>query len=142
MTQVQRSALVITCAAWIFLSCSTSGIVTSTGLKYEIVVEGEGSIAAVGDSVRVHESARLEDGTLLYSTRTNNRPVVFLLGGDQVIDGVNEGVTGRRVGERRKLVVPPSLSKRSEYPKNIPKDATLYYNIELLEILGQSVPGD
>jgi len=41
-----------------------------------------------------------------------------------------------KVGERRKLIVPPSLSHRSVYPANTPPDATLYYDIELLEILG------
>jgi FKBP-type peptidyl-prolyl cis-trans isomerase len=40
-----------------------------------------------------------------------------------------------KVGERRKLVVPPSLSKRSSYPANTPPDATLYYDIELVEIV-------
>ena len=79
----------------------------------------------------------LNDGTLIYSTRTSDRPVKFLLGGKQVIAGVDEGVTGMRVGEQRKLIVPPSLSKRSAYPPNTPPDATLYYDIELVEILPQ-----
>ena len=60
----------------------------------------------------------------------------FLLGGKQVIDGVDEGVTGMRVGERRRLVVSPALSKRTTYPDNGaygPND-TLYYEIKLLEL--------
>jgi FKBP-type peptidyl-prolyl cis-trans isomerase len=90
-----------------------------------------------GHSVLIHETMTLADGSVLYSTRTNNNPLKFLLGGNQVIAGVDEGVTGMRVGERRKLVVPPSLSKRSVYPANTPPDATLYYDIELVEILAK-----
>jgi FKBP-type peptidyl-prolyl cis-trans isomerase len=118
-------------------SCASIGnkITTATGLKYEIALVGDGPLAEAGHTVKIHETTRLEDGTLIHSTRTNNTPLTFQLGANQVIAGVDEGVTGMRVGERRKLIVPPSLSKRSEYPKNIPPDATLYYLIELVEIV-------
>ena len=69
--------------------------------------------------------------------RTKNVPSKFLLGGSQVIAGVDDGVTGMRVGERRRLIVPPSLGKRSEYLANIPPDATLHYDNELLEIFAE-----
>jgi FKBP-type peptidyl-prolyl cis-trans isomerase len=88
--------------------------------------------------VRIHETTTLADGTLIYTTRTKNNPVKFRLGGNQVIAGVDEGVTGMKAGERRTLVVPPSLSKRLSYPENTPPDATLYYDIELVEIVPKS----
>jgi FKBP-type peptidyl-prolyl cis-trans isomerase len=110
-------------------------ITTKSGLQYEVVAEGHGQPAKTGASVRVHETTTLKDGTLIYSTRRNGKPLKFLLGGNQVIAGVDEGVRGMRVGERRKLVVPPSLSKRSSYPANTPPEATLYYDIELVEII-------
>ena len=112
-------------------------VTTKTGLRYQIVVAGNGPAALPGQSVRIHETTTLADGTLIYSTRTKNNPLKFLLGGNQVIAGVDEGVTGMRVGEHRKLVVPPSLSKRSVYPENTPPEATLYYDIELVEILAK-----
>jgi FKBP-type peptidyl-prolyl cis-trans isomerase len=112
-----------------------STVTTSTGLVYQVIVAGKGPAARPGQAVRIHETTTLADGTLIYSTRTKNNPLKFLLGGNQVIAGVDEGVTGMKVGERRKLVVPPSLSKRSAYPANTPPDATLYYDIELVEIL-------
>jgi FKBP-type peptidyl-prolyl cis-trans isomerase len=110
-------------------------ITTGTGLIYQVVVTGKGPAAVQGQSVRIHETTTLADGTLIYSTRTNNKPLKFLLGGNQVIAGVDEGVSGMKVGERRRLVIPPALSKRSVYPANTPPDATLYYDIELVEIV-------
>lgn len=110
-------------------------VTTSTGLVYQVVSYGKGPAAVPGQSVRIHETTTLADGTLIYSTRTNNKPLKFLLGGNQVIAGVDEGVTGMKVGERRHLMIPPALSKRSVYPANTPPDATLYYDIELVEII-------
>ena len=106
-------------------------------MQYEVVAAGRGERAQPGSSVRIHETTTLKDGTLIYSTRTSGRPLKFLIGGNQVIAGVDEGVRGMRVGERRKLIVPPSLSKRSSYPANTPPDATLYYDIELVEIIAE-----
>lgn len=110
-------------------------ITTKSGLRYEVVAQGSGAPAKAGDHVRIHETTTLKDGTLVFSTRTKGTPLKFLLGGNQVIAGVDEGVTGMRAGERRKLIVPPSLSKRSSYPANTPPDAILYYEIELVEII-------
>ena len=110
-------------------------ITTKSGLQYEVVAEGRGQTAKPGSQVRIHETTTLKDGTLIYSTRSKGNTLKFLLGGNQVVAGVDEGVRGMRVGERRKLIVPPSLSKRSTYPANTPPDATLYYDIELIEII-------
>jgi FKBP-type peptidyl-prolyl cis-trans isomerase len=112
-------------------------ITTKSGLQYEVVAEGRGAPAKAGWFVQIHETTRLRDGSVLYSTRTKGNPLRFLLGGNQVIAGVDEGVQGMRVGERRKLIVPPALSKRSSYPANTPPEATLYYDIELVEILAE-----
>ena len=112
-------------------------VTTPTGLKYQIRVAGCGPAALPGQAVRIHETTTLADGTVIYSTRAKNNPLRFLLGGHQVIAGVDEGVTGMQVGERRLLIVPPALSQRSAYPANTPPDATLYYDIELVEILAK-----
>jgi FKBP-type peptidyl-prolyl cis-trans isomerase len=63
-----------------------------------------------------------------------NHPIRFLVGGGQVIEGMDEAVTGMRVGERRRLVVPPSLSKRSSYPDAFGPEDTLYYDVILPEV--------
>jgi FKBP-type peptidyl-prolyl cis-trans isomerase len=130
-------SVIVFCALAVFTSCAarSKAVTTRTGLEYRIVVAGSGPAAMPGQSVRIHETTTRADGTLIYSTHTKDSPLTFLLGGGQVIAGVDEGVAGMRVGERRTLVVPPSLSKRSAYPANTPPDATLYYDITLLEIL-------
>ena len=119
------------------LSCAAprGTITTTTGLQYHVVAQGNGPEARAGQSVRIHETTTLADGTLIYSTRTKGSPLTFRLGAGQAIAGVDEAVTGMRVGERRKAIIPPSLSRRTSYPANTPPDATLYYDIELVEIL-------
>ena len=77
----------------------------------------------------------LPDGRVIFTSRKNNQPVKFVLGANQVIPGVDEGVTGMRVGERRKLLVPPSLDGRKFDPAFIPPDAIRHYDIELVEIV-------
>ncbi len=111
-------------------------VTTASGLVYEVIEEGTGPVAKMGDMALIHETTQLADGTMITDTWQMNFPIRFLLGGNQVIDGVDEAVTGMRVGERRKLIVPPSLSTRSSYPENGlfgPAD-TLYYNVILLQV--------
>ncbi len=82
----------------------------------------------------VHESVTFPDGRVFYSTRDMGQPIRFQLGAGQVIDGVDEGVTGMRIGERRQLVVPPNLSQRTAYPDGLSPDDILHYDIELIAI--------
>jgi FKBP-type peptidyl-prolyl cis-trans isomerase len=107
---------------------------TASGLRYTVVRQGTGPVARTGQYVLIHETTAFADGRVHFTTRTGGRPLRFLLGGHQVIDGVDEGVRGMRVGERRRLIVPPNLSKRSEYPAGLSPEDTLYYEIELVAI--------
>ena len=77
----------------------------------------------------------LPDGKVIFSSRATNNPVNFDLGAKQVIPGVEEGVTGMRVGERRKLLGPPSLDGRTFDPAFIPPQAIRHYDIELIAIV-------
>ena len=88
-----------------------------------------------GQRVTIHETLTLPDGKLLFSTRAKNEPVTFQLGANQVIPGVEEGVTGMRVGERRELRVTPALDGRQFDPAFIPPNAIRHYDIELIAIL-------
>ena len=110
-------------------------IKTKSGLVYEIVAKGTGPAATAGRTVRIHETLSLPDGRVIFTSRKDNKTVTFVLGANQVIPGVDEGVTGMKVGERRKLRVPPSLDGRTFDPKFIPPDAIRLYEIELVEIV-------
>ncbi len=74
-------------------------------------------------------------GKQFYAIEKPAPPIKFTLGQKQVIAGVDEAVTGMKVGEIRKLIVPPSLSRRLEYPSYLSPDSTLLYKIELVEIV-------
>ena len=110
-------------------------ITTESGLIYEVIETGSGPLAQVGDMALIHETMKRGDGTMIADTWAMNHPIRILLGGNQAIAGLDEAITGMRVGERRELIVPPSLSRRTSYPENGlfgPAD-TLYYDVLLLQ---------
>jgi peptidylprolyl isomerase len=91
-------------------------------------------MAKPGQTVLIHEILTV-DGKQIFSSRDKNSPVKFVLGGNQVIPGVDEAVTGMRVGERRKATVPPALDGRTFDPAFIRSDADRHYDIELVRIV-------
>ena len=106
---------------------------TISGLEYQIVSDGRGRQVRSGDTVTIHEALSLPDGRVVFDSRVApNNAVTFTLGANQVIRGVEEGVTGMRVGERRRLRVPPALDGRAFDPGFIPPAAIRLYDIELL----------
>ena len=109
-------------------------VTTKSGLRYSILKAGTGEAVQKGQRVGVYESMGYLSGKLIYSLQFPERPAKFILGEKQAIDGVDEGVTGMKVGEIRKQIIPPSLSKRTVYPDNLSPDSTLVYKIELVEI--------
>jgi FKBP-type peptidyl-prolyl cis-trans isomerase len=109
-------------------------VTTKSGLRFTVLKTGDGEICKTGQEVAIYESMGYLNGKNFYSIERPAPPIKFILGKKQVIDGVEEGVTGMRVGEIRKLIVPPSLSKRQDYPSYLSPDSTLLYKIELVEI--------
>ncbi|MBA3344682.1 MAG: FKBP-type peptidyl-prolyl cis-trans isomerase [Gemmatimonadales bacterium] len=108
---------------------------TASGLNYEEVQQGKGAAAAQGQTVAVHYTGWLPNGTKFDSSRDRGDPFLFTLGAGQVIPGWDEGVAGMKVGGRRKLVLPPALAYGAAgAPPVIPPDATLVFDVELLEI--------
>jgi len=109
-------------------------VTISSGLQYKILKEGTGEEAKVGQDVEIHESTSYRDGTVIFSSK-GMKPIQFTLGGKMVIQGVDEGVRGMKKGEIRKLIVPTSLSKRTNYPPILSKDSILVYKVELIDIV-------
>jgi peptidylprolyl isomerase len=109
-------------------------IISNSGLRYVVLKKGTGEPAKKGQEVAIYESMGLLSGKQFYSLERPAPPINFILGKKQVIDGIDEAVTGMKVGEIRKVIVPPHLSKRQDYPSYLSPDSTLLYKIELVEI--------
>ena len=110
-------------------------IATSSGLKYQDLVVGKGSLPTAGKRVRVHYTGWLTDGTKFDSSVDRNTPFDFALGRGEVIPGWDEGVASMRVGGKRKLTIPPQLAYGSRGAGGvIPPNATLVFEVELLAV--------
>lgn len=108
---------------------------TPSGLKYVIDQPGTGAKAQAGQSVSVHYTGWLTDGTKFDSSRDRGEPFELTLGQGQVIQGWDEGVAGMQIGEKRTLVIPPALGYGDQGAGGvIPPDATLVFKIELLGV--------
>lgn len=109
---------------------------TPSGLIFDDVKLGEGEPAALGQTVSVHYTGWLTDGNKFDSSKDRNEPFEFPLGAGYVIRGWDEGVQGMRVGGVRKLTIPPELGYGPRGAGGvIPPNATLVFEVELLEIL-------
>merc|ERR1712080_695485 len=88
-----------------------------------------------GDRVSVHYTGTLEDGTVFDSSYSRERPIDFILGSGQVIQGWDEGLLGACIGERRRLVIPPALGDGDKGAGSvIPPGATLIFTVHLVNI--------
>ena len=107
--------------------------ITDTGLKFEDTVVGEGAVASKGQTVSVHYTGWLENGTKFDSSKDRDEPFVFKLGAGQVIRGWDEGVAGMKVGGARRLTIPSHLAYGDRGAGGvIPPKATLIFEVELL----------
>ncbi len=102
-------------------------------LKTDDIVVGKGPAVKNGDTVVVHYTGTLLDGTKFDSSKDRNQPFTTQIPG-QLIQGWNLGIPGMKVGGKRKLTVPPNLGYGPRGQGKIPPNSTLVFEIELLEI--------
>jgi FKBP-type peptidyl-prolyl cis-trans isomerase len=108
---------------------------TASGLQYWDFVVGSGATAAAGNTVKVHYTGFLTTGAKFDSSRDRGEPFSFPLGARQVIKGWDEGVAGMKVGGQRQLRIPPELGYGATGAGGvIPPNATLIFDVELLEV--------
>ena len=119
-----------------FLNVDLSAMTrTASGLYLQDLQVGSGDEAVAGTTVSVHYEGWLPNGTKFDSSRDRNEAFGFQLGVGFVILGWDEGVVGMRVGGIRKLVIPPHLAYgEAGVPPTIPANATLVFDIELLDV--------
>ena len=109
------------------------------GVKVTIVSEGTGPESQNGDNVSMNYTGRLTDGTVFDSNVdpafNHVEPFTFTLGAGQVIRGWDVGVLGMKQGEKRTLEIQPDYAYGERGAGNIiPPNATLVFDVELLEI--------
>lgn len=114
---------------------------TPSGLQFCDTVQGSGPAAAAGHSVHVHYTGWLynqgQQGAKFDSSKDRGDPFVFHLGAGMVIRGWDEGVVGMQVGGVRTLIIPANLGYGARGAGGvIPPNATLQFEVELLEIVG------
>ncbi len=110
-------------------------VITESGLKYYDLEVGDGPSPQEGQSVSVHYTGWLEDGTKFDSSLDRGQPFSFVLGIGQVIPGWDEGVATMKVGGKRQLVIPPELAYGDRGAGGvIPPNATLIFDVELMDV--------
>jgi FKBP-type peptidyl-prolyl cis-trans isomerase len=114
---------------------SGPGTASPSGLKYWDIKVGTGAVAEKGKKVVVNYTGWLTNGKKFDSSVDRYRPFVFPLGAGVVIQGWDEGVAGMREGGKRQLLVPPALGYGARgAPPDIPPDATLVFDVELMKV--------
>ncbi|MDO8452517.1 MAG: FKBP-type peptidyl-prolyl cis-trans isomerase [bacterium] len=106
------------------------------GLKIEDTKIGTGEAVKSGDTISIHYKGTLEDGTKFDSSYDRGQPFQTQIGVGRVIQGWDKGVPGMKVGGKRKLIIPPALGYGAAgAPGAIPPNATLLFDVELIEIV-------
>ena len=105
---------------------------TASGLQYEVEKEGTGAKPKATDTVKVNYLGTKIDGTKFDSSYDRGQPATFPLNG--VIKGWSEGLQLMTVGSKYKLYVPADLAYGENAPGPIGPNATLIFEVELLDI--------
>lgn len=108
--------------------------IVANDLKIEIEIEGTGVGAKRGDAVEVNYIGMFEDGTEFDNSYKRGSPIPLTLGEGMVIRGWEEGLLGMKVGEKRKLTIPPSLGYGENDHGPIPGGSTLIFETEMVSI--------
>jgi FKBP-type peptidyl-prolyl cis-trans isomerase len=132
-------AAMLMMSALFLTNCKTEKTVenktTQSGLVIEELKVGTGAEAKKGQTVTVHYTGWLTNGTKFDSSRDRMEPFAFHLGAGEVIKGWDEGVQGMKVGGKRKLTIPASMGYGARGAGGvIPPNATLVFDVELLKV--------
>ena len=108
------------------------------GVKITILEEGNGNMAKLGDTVAMNYTGRLTDGTVFDSNVDPKfghvEPLIFTIGEGRVIKGWEVGIAGMAEGEKRTLEIAPEFAYGETGIGPIPPNATLLFEVELLQI--------
>lgn len=136
-----RLLFAVVAAAFSLAACgsldqgSDGVITTESGLQYQIIENGDGPKPTVNDQVTVHYKGTLTDGTVFDSSYERGEPATFPL--NRVVKGWQEGIPLMPVGSKFKFTIPPDLGYGSRAMGPIPANATLIFEVELLDIVAR-----
>ncbi len=123
--------------SWVSIPIDRNSIgatTTESGLKYIDHVVGTGASPKSGQTVTVHYTGTLTDGSKFDSSVDRGQPFEFTIGIGRVIKGWDEGVMSMKVGGKRRLIIPPHLGYGSRNAGPIPPNSTLIFEVELLDV--------
>ncbi len=132
--QLESEANITAGAKFMEENAKVEGVqVTESGLQYQVITAAEGAKPAATDTVRVHYTGTLIDGTVFDSSKDRGEPIEFPL--NRVIPGWTEGVQLMSVGSAYKFVIPSELAYGPNGTGPIPGNSTLIFEVELLDIV-------
>lgn len=118
----------------------SAGITSASGLTTVFLHRANGKKPGVGQTVLVHYTGTLVDGTKFDSSLDRKEPIAFALGKGAVIKGWDEGIAQLGIGDKAVLVIPPQLGYGAKGAGNvIPPNATLIFVVELMEVRGEAL---
>jgi FKBP-type peptidyl-prolyl cis-trans isomerase len=116
------------------LDMQTPDLPQQKELDVEMLKEGEGVSAQIGDTLQVHYVGTLTTGAEFDSSRKRGTPLEFVLGTTPLIKGFEEGVVGMKVGEVRRLIIAPEYAYGINTGHQL-ANQTLIFEIELVDII-------
>jgi FKBP-type peptidyl-prolyl cis-trans isomerase len=111
-----------------------SSITLEGGLNYQTLKAGTGEELTPGRVGVLHYEGKLDDGTVFDTTRKTGKPAEYTFGTGRLIKGWERAVPGMKVGETRRLTIPPALGYGDDEKPGIPPNSTLHFDIELLGV--------
>jgi FKBP-type peptidyl-prolyl cis-trans isomerase len=110
------------------------------GLQYIVVKQGTGATVKSGDTVNVEYTGWIQGTNKKFDSSYDNgaQPLTVTVGAGQVIPGWDKGLVGMKVGETRRLIIPPSLAYGSQAQKDsngnviIPANSTLIFDVTVV----------
>jgi FKBP-type peptidyl-prolyl cis-trans isomerase len=129
----------VSLAVWPACSKNGNSVTGPTTLQITDVVVGTGATAVAGDTVTMNYVGAFLDGTVFDSSASHGTAFTFVLGANprQVIQGVDQGMVGMKVGGRRLLVIPSDLAYGSTGTNVIPPNTPIQFQIDLVSIAGK-----
>jgi len=123
--------------AYIDKNAKAKGVTTTkSGLQYEVLTKGKGKQATPSDSVKVHYTGKLIDGTKFDSSYDRGAPATFGVGG--VIPGFGEGLLLMKEGGKYRFTIPSNLAYGEQGPPSIGPNQVLIFEVQLIEVVTQS----